>query len=167
MPLIPRLLATLVVTAASPLSAGSGHASELRAEGMTFIGSSGVERQVVLHSEFAVFHPADGLAELTQVDAEVSVLDEGLSFTMECEEAELDVESNDFVARGDVNGVTANGQRYRAPWVAYDHAEGVLSTDAPVEMDDGSGSFRGDGFRYHIREKRFRLLGNVRVEQGP
>jgi lipopolysaccharide export system protein LptA len=32
-------------------------------------------------------------------------------------------------------------------------------------MVDDSGSFRGDGFRYHVRDQRFKLLGNVRVEQ--
>jgi hypothetical protein len=32
-------------------------------------------------------------------------------------------------------------------------------------MTDRSGSFRGDGFRYHVKDRRFKLLGNVRVEQ--
>ena len=47
----------------------------------------------------------------------------------------------------------------------YDHDEGLLYTDAPVRLVDAAGTFRGDGFRYHIRERRFRLLENVRVEQ--
>jgi hypothetical protein len=34
-------------------------------------------------------------------------------------------------------------------------------------MNDSHGSFRGNGFRYHVRERRFELLGNVRVEQRP
>lgn len=169
MPPLPLRIAAAAVLIALYVSPGLGHASatKLRAEGMTFTGSSGSERQVILHSRLAVFRPADGIAELTDVEAEVSVLDEGLSFTMKCDEAELDVRSNDFSARGDVHGQTAEGQRYRAPWVDYDHEQGLLSTDAPVVMEDHSGSFRGDGFRYHIREKRFRLLGNVRVEQTP
>jgi len=159
-------LSALVTLLAFALHAAP-EATELRAEGMTFVGNSGAERNIVLRSRLAVFHPADGTAELTDVDAEVSVLDEGISFTMKCEEAELDVKSNDFIARGNVHGTTAEGQRYRAPWVEYSHDEGLLSTDAPVVMEDRSGSFRGDGFRYHMREKRFRLLGNVRVEQAP
>ena len=59
-----------------------------------------------------------------------------------------------------------HGQRVFAPWVRYDHAKGLLYSDAPVRMIDDSGSFRGDGFRYHVRDQRFKLLGNVRVEQG-
>ena len=37
----------------------------------------------------------------------------------------------------------------------------------PVVVIDETGSFRGDGFRYHVKERRFQILGNVRVEQGP
>jgi LPS export ABC transporter protein LptC len=151
------------------LAMGPPHAeaTELSGEGMTFVGSSGSERTVEVRARQAVFVRARGIAELTDVDAEVSVLDEGISFTMQCDEAELDVETNDFLARGNVHGVTGGGHRYHAPWVKYLHEEGVLTTDAPVVMEDSSGSFRGDGFRYHIHEKRFRLLGNVRVEQTP
>jgi lipopolysaccharide export system protein LptA len=50
--------------------------------------------------------------------------------------------------------------------VRYDHEDAVLFTDAPVRMVDDTGVFRGDGFRYHVKERRFQLLGNVRVEQG-
>jgi hypothetical protein len=41
----------------------------------------------------------------------------------------------------------------------------LLHTDAEVTVVDGAGRFRGDGFRYHIEERRFELLGNVSVEQ--
>jgi LPS export ABC transporter protein LptC len=159
--------AWLVLSLALTMGPSHAEATELRGEGMTFVGSSGSERRVELRSRQAIFLPARGIAELTDVDAEVSVLDEGISFTMQCDEAELDVETNDFLARGNVRGVTGGGHRYHAPWVKYLHEEGVLTTDAPVVMEDRSGSFRGDGFRYHIHEKRFRLLGNVRVEQTP
>ena len=124
----------LLGLAALLLCLGSADASDLRAEGMTFMGSSEGREEVVLHSRLAVLHPADSKAELTEVDAWVSGLGDGISFTMECDEAELDLATNDFVARGDVHGVTEGGQRYRAPWVEYDHELGMLSTDAPVEM---------------------------------
>jgi len=167
MPRVIRLPAGLVLIPVLALGLLGADATELSGQGMTFVGSSGSERRVELRSREAVFLPARGIAELTDVDAEVSVLDEGVSFTMKCDEAELDVESNDFLARGNVRGVTGGGHRYHAPWVRYLHEEGMLTTDAPVVMEDRSGSFRGDGFRYHLHEKRFRLLGNVRVEQTP
>ncbi len=142
-------------------------AAVLRISGMTFVSSRESEREVVLRSREAVFEPEAGIAELVDVNAEVTVSDEGLSFTMECDRAELNVETNDFIARGDVHGQTRDGQHYEAPWVRYVHDEGLLYTDAPVHMVDEVGSFRGDGFRYHVHERRFELLGNVRVEQTP
>jgi len=36
-----------------------------------------------------------------------------------------------------------------------------------VVLEDGAGTYRGDGFRYHVRERRFELLGNVRVVHQP
>jgi hypothetical protein len=42
----------------------------------------------------------------------------------------------------------------------------MLQTDAPVTVVDSGGTFRGDGFRYHIEERRFELLGNVVMEQA-
>ena len=59
------------------------------------------------------------------------------------------------------------GRRYTASWVRYDHRQSLLYTDAPVTMEDDTGTFRGDGFRYHVKERRFHLLGNVSLEQTP
>ncbi len=92
--------------------------------------------------------------------------EKGESFRMQCDRAELDVETNDFTATGNVKGITGDGQRYSAPWVRYEHASSMLLTDAPVTVVDGGITFRGDGFRYHIEERRFELLGNVVMEQA-
>lgn len=138
---------------------------ELRLRGMTFVGSREGLREVVVESRTARFLPEPGTAWLEDVSAEVSVPDEGRSFTLHCREAEFDMDRIDFVARGDVHGETGRGQRYSTDWVRYDHAQGVLYTEAPVHMVDATGSFRGDGFRYLVDERRFHLLGNVRVEQ--
>jgi LPS export ABC transporter protein LptC len=140
--------------------------TELRATGMTFVGSRGDTRELVLHSRFATFYPDRDIAHLEEVRAVVAD-DDGDSFEMTCDRAELNVETNDLRAEGEVRGLTADGQHYSAPWVEYDHEDGLLRTDAPVVMVDGTGSFRGDGFRYHVHERKFQLLGNVVVEQSP
>ncbi len=75
--------------------------------------------------------------------------------------------TNDFFAEGDVNGVTAVGERYSAPWVRYSEKDDLLYTDGPVSMVNDSGRYSGDGFKYQVSERRFRLIGNVRVEQAP
>jgi LPS export ABC transporter protein LptC len=160
----------LAIAAGGILVAGLSSAEGspgLRVSGMTFVGSRGDQSELVVRSDTAFFHPDSGLADLEVVRARVSDAEKGESFQMQCDRAELDVETNDFTATGNVKGLTGDGQRYSAPWVRYEHALSTLSTDAPVTMVDGGGTFRGDGFRYHIEERRFELLGNVVMEQTP
>jgi len=140
--------------------------TELRATGMTFVGSRSDRSELVVHSEVATFFPDRETADLEVVRAVVTDEKDGDSFEMTCERAKLNVETNDFRAEGEVRGTTADGQRYAAPWVEYDHEAGLLHTDAPVRMVDDTGTFRGDGFRYHVNERKFQLLGNVSVEQN-
>ena len=86
---------------------------------------------------------------------------------MRSDRAQLNLETNDFSAEGNVEGDTEGGEHYAAPWVRYDESEDLLYTDAPVQMVGTAGSFSGDGFRYTLAERRFRLIGNVRVVQTP
>jgi LPS export ABC transporter protein LptC len=121
----------------------------------------------VLHAERAELRPETNLAVLEDVRMSATDENEKRSFDVRCDRGELDVDTNDFLAEGDVRGTTGGGQRYTTTWVRYDHSRGLLFTDAPVAMEDGSGSFRGDGFRYDTRKRSFRLLGNVSVVQKP
>jgi LPS export ABC transporter protein LptC len=146
---------------------GADGSPGLRVSGMTFVGSRGDQSELVVRSDTAFFRPDSGVADLEVVRARVSDAKKGESFQLQCDRAELDVETNDFIATGNVKGLTGDGQRYSAPWVRYEHASSTLSTDAPVTMVDGGVTFRGDGFRYHIEERRFELLGNVVMEQTP
>jgi LPS export ABC transporter protein LptC len=165
-----RRSATAVLGVCAFVSLGADAAQKdpsavLRVTGMTFVGSRGSLNELVLHAQRAELRPETQLAVLE--DVKVSAQGEGSkrSFDVSCERGELDVEKNDFFAEGNVHGTTGQGQRYQTAWVRYDHAKGLLYTDAPVEMKDASGSFRGDGFRYDTRKRSFRLLGNVRVVQ--
>ncbi len=159
----------LAVAVGGILAAGlssAGESSGLRISGMTFVGSRGGQSELVVRADTAFFHPDSGLADLVVVRARVSDAKKGESFQMQCDRAELDIETNDFTAIGNVKGLTGDGQRYSAPWVRYEHASSMLQTDAPVTVVDRGGTFRGDGFRYHIDERRFELLGNVVMEQA-
>jgi len=147
-------------------AAAAERETELRATGMTFVGSRSDHSELIVHAEVATFFPDRDMADLEVVRAIVTDDDDGDSFRMTCERAELNVETNDFRAEGSVKGTTADGQRYSAPWVEYEHAAGLLHTNAPVRMVDDTGTFRGDGFRYHVNERKFQMLGNVSVEQG-
>jgi LPS export ABC transporter protein LptC len=140
--------------------------TELRATGMTFVGSRDDRSELVLHSEIAIFFPDRDFADLEVVRAVVTDEDDGDSFHMTCDRAELNVETNDFRAEGQVRGTTADGQKYSAPWVEYDHETGLLHTSAPIQMNDDTGSFRADGFRYDVNARTFKMLGNVSLEQN-
>jgi len=160
-------LAAALITPTGPAVAAA-QATSLEVKGMIFVGSRAGVREVVLRSRTARLQPKEQKAELDEVSATVTEDEAGKrSFTMNCNRVELDIAKSDFRAVGNVRGETAEGQRYSAPWVQYVHEQGLLYTDAPVEMTDAHGSFRGNGFRYHVHERRFELLGNVRVEQRP
>jgi len=136
--------------------------SELRVTGMTFVGSRGETSEFVLRAERAVFFPETNIAELEDVEV---VSEDGREFEVRCDRGELDVETGNFLAEGNVRGKAGAGQFYRAPWVRYEHEQSLLYTDAPVTMHDDTGRFHGDGFQYFVKQGRFRLLGNVSLEQ--
>jgi LPS export ABC transporter protein LptC len=144
--------------------------AELRINGMTFVASRDDVSEFVLRAERAMFKPQTNLAELevmevTSTDG-ANAEDPRRSFGVRCDRGELNVETSDFLAEGDVRGTTGDGRSYQAPWVRYNHEQQLLYTDAPVRMQDATGSFRGDGFRYYVKERRFELLGNVSLVQG-
>jgi LPS export ABC transporter protein LptC len=148
-----------------PLAALPG---ELHISGMTFVGSRGDVEQFVLNARRAVVRPDANTTELEGVRVTGNEAGPGgESFELSFARGELDVETSDFRAEGDVRGSTGDGRRYQAPWVRYDHARSLLYSDAPVTLSDATGTFRGDGFRYSLEERSFRLVGNVRVVQAP
>ena len=163
------LLSLLAAALTTPdIARAAAAATSLEVQGMIFVGSRAGVREVVLRSQTARLHPEEQKAELDNVSAIVTEDEAGKrSFTMNCDRVDLDIERSDFEARGNVHGETAEGQHYSAPWVKYVHEQGLLYSNAPVQMTDRQGSFRGNGFRYHVHERRFELLGNVRVEQRP
>jgi LPS export ABC transporter protein LptC len=142
-----------------------GLAGELRITGMTFVGSRSGVTEFVLRAREAVIRPDTNIAELEDVRVRGTEAGEAEQFEVRCSRGELDVDTNDFLAEGDVRGTTADGRTYTAPWVRYDHEQSLLYSDAPATMEDSSGTFRGDGFRYHLEDGRFRLTGNVKVVQ--
>ncbi|MDJ0851218.1 MAG: LPS export ABC transporter periplasmic protein LptC [Myxococcota bacterium] len=142
-------------------------AGDLHLRGMTFVGSRGDVTEFVLRAREALFRPDTNIAELEDVHVNGSESVPEERFVVQCARGELNVETSDFYAEGDVLGTTHDGKIYRAPWVRYDHEEALLFSDAPVTLEEPDGTFRGDGFRYHIKDRNFRLLGNVSMVQTP
>ncbi|MGH0034781.1 MAG: LPS export ABC transporter periplasmic protein LptC [Myxococcota bacterium] len=161
----------LTVLALAPWLAVSAAAEApvLDIEGMRFTTSEGGVNELVLESESARFDTVGQLAFLQAVRARVAPSGEHEGFAMTCERGVLDLSTNDFRFRGNVVGRTDDGRRFAARWVRYQHEQGLLYTDDSVLITEASGtSYRGGGFRYYVKERRFRLLGGATlVQEGP
>lgn len=133
---------------------------------MTFSSSTDQGTEVVVRAVTALYRPDADEAELDDVTAVVSTRP-GQKIEIRCDEGTLHLETNSFWARGNVRGKTDDGREFRAPWVRYEHEKGLLYTDAPVRLADAGTTLEGGGFRYYVREDRFRLLGGATVVQEP
>jgi LPS export ABC transporter protein LptC len=139
----------------------------LHVRGMTFVASEASSNEIVLHAETARFYPDRQLADLDRVHVQVASGPNRVGFEMHCDRGQLNLSTQDFIAEGDVVGTIEGGREFEALWVAYDEEKGVLYTDEPVLIVDEDGRYRGGGFRYIVKERRFRLLGGASVVQEP
>jgi len=147
---------------ATPASA----APPLRIEGLTFVATTESTAEVRVRADAAVIDETANKADLEIVDAEWADDRGEPSLRIRCREGELDLASNDLLARGDVQGEFADGRRFAGPWLRYDRARGVAYTSAPVEIQEGSGRvLRGGGLEYHVRKRLLRLTSGARVEE--
>jgi hypothetical protein len=152
------LLVTGALHAESPL---------LEVDQMTFVGSRGPTRELVLRARHARIDTDRERVFLDDVHALVQPGSNAGHFEIRCESGELDLASNDFEASGNVRGETEGGRQFTAPWVKYDHERGLLFTNAPVLISEDAITYRGGGLEYFVRERRFRLLGGASVVQEP
>ena len=159
---VPALAAAILV--AGTLNAES---PVLDVEAMTFVASRGSSNELILHAAHARFDTEDERVYLDDVHARVEPSSKAGYFEIRCDEGELDLETNDFEARGNVRGRTEGGREFSATWVKYDHQVGLLFTNAPVLISEDAIAYRGGGFQYYVREHRFRLLGGASVVQAP
>lgn len=169
-----RLLAAvlgLLLTVGLPVAAqdeANIEAVELVLHGMTYVVSEGSANELVVEAEVAVVHPGTDTADLETVHALMgSKAPQGVpggGLEMRCERGAFDLASRDFVATGNVRGVTADGRRFKTDKLHFDAARSRVFTDSYVVIRDRGGVFEGTGFEYFVREDRFRLQG-ARVRQ--
>lgn len=165
-----RLLGCLSLTCVVGVLLPGAAAAEsplLNVEGMIFVATRDDVNELVLHAARARFHTEQERVYLQDVRAVVEPSAQKGSFEIRCDEGELDIATNDFEAVGNVRGRTEGDREFSAAWVKYDHEAGLLFTNAPVLITEGSITYRGGGFQYYVRERRFRLLGGASVVQQP
>lgn len=180
----PSLLACLVLLAAMPLLAApptaagavvafGGPVFELHQ--MTYVASDGPVNEMVLKAESAQVLLKQNEARLQHVHARMQAPGDAGgdtprgrgSLEMQCDRGIFSLATGDFIAEGHVRGVTGDGRRFETTRLAYHRSEAVVTTDQPVLIQDSTGAYRGGGFRYFVRDNRFRLVGGAEVVQKP
>lgn len=166
------LAACCAAFAALALAAPAGAAEEgeapqtLDLTSLTYVDSTGEQSGVILEAEEARVLPQREQVLMRSVDLRLATADSKGQLELRCDHGELDLESGSFVGIGGVRGRTPDGRRFETARLRYDHAAGLVTTDAPVVIRDAGGTLRGGGFRYQVREGRLKLLGGATVEQG-
>ncbi len=158
------LMAPSVAAAQAPPAGAAG----LEIRGMTFVQSRGDAAEMVVEAEQGRIEPDTKMVHLETVRTVVETTAERAGFEMTCDRGELALEDHALYASGNVRGRTADGRSFATSWVRYDPEKELAYTDAPVEIEDASGRLAGGGFRYHVKEGRFKLLrgATVRRESG-
>lgn len=163
----------LLASSAAPAAAPPGPVFELRH--MTYVASEGPVNEVVLDAKTAQVFPAQNTAYLQDVHAHLQAPGDGSgaaakgrgSIDMRCDRGTFSIASGDFAAEGNVRGITGDGRRFETTRLHYIRGQGLVTTDQPVVIKDETGTYRGGGFRYYVRENRFRLVGGAEVLQEP
>jgi LPS export ABC transporter protein LptC len=148
---------------ATPIEAAS---PPMLLSNMTFLATSEDVTEVRVQAVSGVIDQAANRADLTDVSAAWAGADGKPSLELTCQRGQLDLETNDLVATGDVRGLLADGRRFIGPSLRYDRARGVAYTDAPVQIIEEGRVLSGGGFEYHVRDRRLRFKAGARVEES-
>jgi len=153
-----RLCVLIALGVASAAWSQEAASPALELGGMTFVVSEGTANEVVLIAEQARVETGEKVAHLKTVHVLLAPDRDTPGLNMTCERGTVDMETSDFDAEGNVRGITGDGKRFRTQRLRYQHGPGLISTTAPVDIKDDTGTYKGDGgFRYYVRENRFQL----------
>ena len=143
----------------------TSRAAGLEVRGMTFVQSDGSSAEMIVEAQRGELEPEANVVHLETVRTVVSGTAERAGFEMTCDQGELALADHALYASGNVRGRTADGRSFSTSWVRYDPKKELAYTDAPVEIEDETGRLSGGGFRYLVKEGRFRLLGGATVRR--
>lgn len=158
-------------TASGRVVGSKGPVFELRH--MTYVASDGPVNEMILNADSAQVFLKESEARLEHVHAHFQAPGSAGasggrgSLDMECDRGTFSLATGDFLAEGHVRGVTGDGRRFETTRLAYHRSQAMVTTDQPVLIQDATGAYRGGGFRYFVRDNRFRLVGGAEVVQEP
>jgi LPS export ABC transporter protein LptC len=167
----PSARATLVLVALATVALARGVRAadpedlpqQLDLTKLTYVDSQGKRRAMVLQAADARVMPRTEQVVLHTVALQLATADDSGQLRLSCQHGQLDLQSGDFVGVGRVRGSTPDGRRFETERLHYDHEAGLVTTDAPVVIRDKSGTLRGGGFLYQVKEGRLKLTGGAQV----
>ena len=138
-------------------------------DGMTYTVSDGQRNELVVDATRARLRPDEDRAFLEEVHVRMgSKAPGGIpggGLEMRCASGVFDLATRDFVATGNVRGVTADGRRFRTERLRYRASDGLVRSDRPVVLHEQGTVLEGSGFEYYVRADRFHLR-DARIRQG-
>ena len=165
--LLPALtcLAFLQISAVPAAAAPDSAGPEIVLSTMSYVGSEAGAVAMRLAAARARLLPGMNRVLLEDVQASVPSDAKLGGFELRCDTAELDVEAGDVVATGHVRGRTGDGRRIETDRLQYRHETGLVFTDSTVTLRDETGTYRGGGLRYLVRDGSLKLLRGATVGQ--
>jgi LPS export ABC transporter protein LptC len=153
--------------APTPTPKGAGErTSEVTFSGVTFVKSKGGVSHVLLMADHAKFDIAANRVHLQGMSVETKSDAVTKEFWLRCDRGIIELSSGDFQAEGHVKGQMADGRTFQTQSAQYDDERAVISTNVPVLLTEVTGTLRGGGFQYWVREDRLQLTGGAALRQN-
>jgi LPS export ABC transporter protein LptC len=146
--------------------AKGGIVSSVRLTGVTFVKSREGVSNVLLMADEADFRTAISRVYLQGMSVETKSDVGNKEFWLRCDRGIIELESGDFEAEGNVQGQMADGRSFETESAQYDDELSVISTNVPVLLREATGTLRGGGFQYWVREDRLQLTGGAVLLQS-
>ncbi len=146
----------VLAEANAPVEEGA-RVSEVTLSGVTYVKSEGGVSHVLLRADEAEFDITANRVQLHGMSVETKSDVGNKEFWLRCDRGVIDLNSGDFQGEGNVKGEMADGRRFETQSAQYDDKRALISGDVPVLLTEVSGTLRGGGFQYWVREDRLQL----------
>jgi LPS export ABC transporter protein LptC len=131
-------------------------------EDVVFEGWAGDEREVEVRARRARVDMAERVVHLEGVRIEFRDAERG-PVEIRAQRGTLDLEADDFVLEGRVEGRIGADERFETSELRYDAARERVWTDQPVRVTRPSLRLEGDGLEIDVPARRLTIRGNVRT----
>jgi LPS export ABC transporter protein LptC len=161
--------ALLTVAACGPVveTSWGGDAPRVPAvvlEDLSFEGYTGPQRQFEVKAVRADVRVQERLAVLEQVEIQFRPTARG-PLAVVAERGELNLDREDFVLSGVVNGTMGEGERFSTSEVWYSAERDMLLSDQRVRVRRGGLDLEGVGMELDVSARKLRLLRDVVATQ--